>query len=100
LATIFGGTGLKIVETWLGKAKERASEAANIRDELRKEIESLRAQLARADDEEKRLETLVDEWRGRYYDLRDEKQKVVTELTITLDKLRNYEAKLDGQALT
>lgn len=95
LGTIFGGAGLKIIESWLGRVKERATEAASMREELRREIESLRAQLIQADGEELRLEGLVEEWRQKYYDLRDEKQKVVTDLTITLDKLKILESRLE-----
>lgn len=91
MGTIFGGAGLKIIESWLGKAKERTAENATIRDELRKDIDSLRAQLAVADEEEKRLEAQIEEWRAKYYDLRDEKQQIITELTILKDKLLAYE---------
>lgn len=91
LGTIFGGAGLKFIEHWLGKAKERATEAQGMRDELYKQIADLRAQLDKADAEEKRLEGLIEEWRGKYYDLRDEKQQVVTELTILKDRLLAYE---------
>lgn len=98
VGTIFGGAGLKFIENWLGRAKERTTEAASIREELRKEIDNLRLQLERADSEEKRLEGLVEDWRAKYYDLRDEKQKVVTELTITLERLKRYEKGLDSSA--
>jgi chromosome segregation ATPase len=91
MGTIFGGAGLKIIESWLGRQKERASEAQTMREELRKEIDSLRAQLATAAAEEMRLEGLIDEWRGKYYDLRDEKAQVVTELTILKERLLAYE---------
>lgn len=91
VGTIFGGAGLKVIESWLGKAKERATEAQGIREELRKEIDNLRTQLERADAEEKRLEGLVEEWRAKYYDLRDEKQKVVTDLTIVMERLKRYD---------
>lgn len=96
LGTVFGGAGLKIIEHFLNKAREKFQQSAAIRDELRTEISSLRSQLAIADEEEKRLEALVEEWRGKYYDLRDEKQKVLTELTIALDRLKMYERRLDG----
>lgn len=95
--TLFGGAGLKIIETWLGRAKERATEAKSMREELRKEIDSLREQLDKADAEEKRLESMVEEWRAKYYDLRDEHQKVVTELTIKLDRLKALEARVDRE---
>lgn len=91
MGTIFGGAGLKVIESWLGKAKERATEAQTMRDELRKEIDSLRAQLQQSDEEEKRLEASIEEWRGKYYDLRDEKQQVVTQLTILKERLLAYE---------
>lgn len=91
VGTIFGGAGLKIIESWLGKAKERATEAQTMRDELRKEIDSLRTQLEKGAEEEKRLEAIIEEWRAKYYDLRDEKQQVVTELTILKDRLIAYE---------
>lgn len=91
VGTIFGGAGLKVIESWLGRAKERATEAQAIREELRQQIENLRAQLDKASAEEQRLEGLIEEWRGKYYDLRDEKQHVVTELTILKDRLIAYE---------
>lgn len=91
MGTIFGGTGLKIIESWLGRAKERATEAQTMRDELRKEIDNLRTQLNTAQAEEQRLETQIEEWRSKYYDLRDEKQLVITELTILKDRLLAYE---------
>lgn len=91
MGTIFGGAGLKIIESWLGRAKERATEAQTMREELRKEIENLRQQLTDSDAEEKRLEAQIEEWRSKYYDLRDEKQQVVTELTILKDRLLAYE---------
>ncbi len=91
MGTIFGGAGLKIIETWLGRAKERATEAQSMREELRREIDNLRVQLDRADAEEQRLEGLIEEWRGKYYDLRDEHSKVVTQLTILRERLLAYE---------
>ncbi len=93
VGTIFGGAGLKIIEHWLGKAKTRADAGLAIREELRKDIESLRKQLEKAAAEELRLEGLVEEWRSKYYELHTEKEKVVTELTITLERLKDFERK-------
>lgn len=91
LGTIFGGAGLKIIESWLGRAKERATTEQTMREELRKEIDNLRVQLEKAVIEEQRLEALIEEWRSKYYDLRDEKQTVATELAILKDRLLAYE---------
>lgn len=60
--TIFGGVGLKIVESFLSKKKRREDVATNLRDELRTENQSLR-------DELHRMEASVDEWRDKYYAL-------------------------------
>lgn len=91
LGTIFGGAGLKVIESWLGKAQQRATEQQAIRDELHKQIAGLREQISASVKEEQRLESLIIEWRDKYYDLRDEKQAVVTELTILKDRLIAYE---------
>ena len=95
MGTIFGGAGLKIVESWLGKAKSRADAGSQMREELRSEIAGLRSQLDKAAAEEMRLEGLIEEWRSKYYDLREEKTKVVTELTIVTERLKAYEKGLD-----
>lgn len=60
--TIFGGVGLKIVESFVSKKKRREDVATNLRNELRTENQSLR-------DELHRMESSVDEWRDKYYAL-------------------------------
>lgn len=94
VGTLFGSAGLKVVEHWLGRARTKAAESASYREELRKEIESLRAQLEKADGEELRLQGVLDEWKTKWYDLRDEKQQALTELTILKERLAALEAKL------
>lgn len=94
VGTVFGGAGLKVIESWLGRAKQRQEANQAMRDELRKEIESLRTQLQTAGQEEQRLEAEIEAWRSRYYDLRDEKQKVVTELTIVTERLKAMEKRV------
>lgn len=95
VGTLFGGAGLKAVEGYFGRAKERSTEEASLREELRKNIADLRTQLDRADAEELRLETSIDDWREKYYALRDEHTKIVTELTLTLQRLKDVETHLD-----
>lgn len=94
VGTLFGGAGVKFLEQWLGRAKDKSDQGAQIRVELRQEIDSLRAQLIAASAEETRLETVIEDWRSKYYDLRDEQTKVVTELTLTLEKIKTLEARL------
>lgn len=95
LGTLFGGAGLKVVESWLGKAKVKQDAGIAMRNELRLEIEGLRKQLTGNAQEEQRLEHEVERWRGMYYDLRDEKQKVVTELMIVMEQLKAIQRELE-----
>lgn len=97
MGTVFGGAGLKIVESWIGRAKERADAGSEMRNELRRDIEGLRKQLENGEAEQRRLESLVEEWRAKYYDLLGEKQKVVTELTLVMDRLKGFEKALDSK---
>lgn len=68
IGTLCGGIGLKVLEHWLGRNKFKTDEATRIREELRTDMTALRT-------ENKELERQVDEWRLKYYDLR-EKQNV------------------------
>ncbi|MCA1799719.1 MAG: hypothetical protein LC650_00185 [Actinobacteria bacterium] len=60
IAALFGGAGLKGIESLLGRAAKRADIATEIRSELRQEVLSLREQLGG-------IETRLDEWRRQYY---------------------------------
>lgn len=64
---VFGGAGLKIVESVLGRRERKVSHEEKFRDELRQEIERLKK---RADDAEED----ADKWRDRYYKLQDERE--------------------------
>lgn len=96
ITTILGGIGLKVVETWLGRAKSRSDADLTYRTELRADIDRMRQQLLDSEAEEVRLHQEVERWKSAYYDLRDEKQKVVTELTIVMDKLRAQQVREEG----
>lgn len=60
IATVCGGVGLKIVESWLGRSRVRINDATQIRDELRTSVTELRA-------ENRLIETDRDSWRDKYY---------------------------------
>jgi predicted RNase H-like nuclease (RuvC/YqgF family) len=91
MGTIFGGAGLKIIEHQLGRAKARAADAAGIREELRKQIEDLRAELVRAEAEEQRLQGLVEELKDKYWTYRETAQKEINQLIIEVERLRRRE---------
>lgn len=82
IGTLFGGVVLKVTEHWLGRTKSTSDDAKQIREELRSQITSQK-------DEIKQLEDEVNEWRSKYYDLRDEYMKVQTELTLALQRIKS-----------
>jgi hypothetical protein len=65
IGTIFGGAGLKIVESFLNRGKAQSDVAAAIRAELRTDVQGLR-------DEVRKLENELDTWKAKYYDLLDQ----------------------------
>lgn len=65
IGTVFGGAGLKAVEVILTKSKTKDDIATQIRSELRTEVQGLREELRRVEDE-------LDEWKQKYYDLLDQ----------------------------
>jgi hypothetical protein len=62
IGAVFAGTGLKVVEKWLQKAKDKDDTATSLRNELRTELTGLKKELADAGDS-------IDEWRAKYYDV-------------------------------
>jgi chromosome segregation ATPase len=60
IGTIFGGVGLKLLESLLGKKKVQSDEAAAIRAELRTDVNSLRQTI-----KDEKIST--DKWRAEYY---------------------------------
>lgn len=62
LAALFGGAGLKIIETLLSRSARKDDLAKELREELRVESQSLKDQIRDAQE-------TVDKWRGMYYAL-------------------------------
>lgn len=61
-AAIFGGGGLKLIEHLLSRSKTRVDLAAELRNELRTEVNNLKSEV-------KDVDQSLDMWRGRYYRL-------------------------------
>lgn len=62
LGAMLAGVGLKIVERWLLKSKERDDTATNLRNELRAELTALKIEMQAVEKE-------LDEWKFKYYDV-------------------------------
>jgi predicted nucleic acid-binding Zn-ribbon protein len=82
LGAVLGGSGLKVIEAWLNRSKEKDDAASQLRNELRGEIRSLRDELKNVEDE-------LDKWRGKYYELLDEFVRAKGDLAAAVRNLRN-----------
>jgi hypothetical protein len=65
IGTVFGGAGLKAIESLLNRSKTQSDVASQIRAELRTDVQALRAELDK-------LEKELDAWKAKYYDLLDQ----------------------------
>lgn len=81
IGTILGGVGLKFVEHWLSRSKVRDDTASQLRTELRTEIQGLKTEL-------NNVESDLDKWRGKYYELMDNFIKVKSELETAMRQLQ------------
>jgi hypothetical protein len=81
IGTVVATVGLKVTEHWLNRNKTSNDDAKQIREELRSQIISQKADIDR-------LEAEVDEWRIKYYDLRDTYMRQHTELTLALERIK------------
>ena len=65
IGTIFGGVGLKLVEMVMSRGSSRDTTAAQIRTELRGDLTGIKTELATVQAE-------LDEWKAKYYDLKEQ----------------------------
>lgn len=68
-AAVFGGAGLKVIESLLNKGKASNDAAKEIREELRGELSGLRAEMRAVEAEVDKQRAEVDRWREKYYTL-------------------------------
>ena len=81
IGTVLGGVGLKFVEHWLSRSKVRDDTASQLRAELRTEIQGLKTEL-------NNVESDLDKWRSKYYELMDNFIKVKSELETAMRRLQ------------
>lgn len=68
LGGVLGGGGtLKLLETWLGRQKQRSDESKQFRDELKDKADSLRVEVDALKKEIKEKEAEMDMWKERYW---------------------------------
>lgn len=69
LGTLFGGSGLAILNKFLNRGQSRFDMASKIRDELRTDIKRYQDEVNGYKIETGELRKEVDSWRTRYFDL-------------------------------
>ncbi len=69
IATIFGGAGLKFIESLLNKRKVTVDDATQLRRELNEQVQQLRIEL-------KAVEEDLDKWKDKYYLLLEQHNEI------------------------
>lgn len=65
IGAILGGSGLKVIEHFLNKSKDKSDVAKDFRQELRQDLTDAKKELDRVEGE-------LDTWKGKYYALLNE----------------------------
>jgi uncharacterized coiled-coil DUF342 family protein len=79
IAALAGGSVLKVIEYWLNRGKAEVDEQSRYRDELRKDIDTLRVELTKT-------QTELDSWREKYFSVRDQLSEAVAQIKQELEK--------------
>lgn len=93
IGTIFGGAGVKLAEKLLNRKRERHDLAADIREELRKDLESVRLELQRTAEALKEARNDLDGWKEKYYTLLEEMINLKTKIEISAQEVRDRQNK-------
>lgn len=81
IATLFGGVGLKITESWLHRNRDKIDVDLQYREELRRDLLTIKEELRKSNEE-------TATWRDKYY---DEQERVIEQqrsLSETMFKLQ------------
>jgi len=89
IGALLGGSGLKIIESWLNRSKVKDDAATNFRNELRQEVTSLREELRKVEED-------LERWRAKYYELMDNFLKVKLQLDAALLQVKGMEELDEG----
>ena len=79
LGTIFAGVGLEVVKNWFTRG-QKIDAATEIRQELRKEAEDLKADAAALREEIRKVEKELDAWKEKYFLLLQEYLEIKSHL--------------------
>lgn len=77
--TLFGASGLKVIEHWLNRPKEQRDDEAEFRTELREDVKNMRDELRKAQTDLRKVDAELDMWREKYFSLMEEFVKFKSE---------------------
>lgn len=81
IGTVLGGPAvLKFIEWIMGRGKTKQDAATAMREELRKESESLKLDAANLREEIRRVEKEMDDWKEKYFTLLQQYLEVKAQL--------------------
>lgn len=88
IGTVFGGAGLKAIEGFLNRSRNKMEEkkseadiASNMREELRSEINTLKSELRTVEQE-------LDTWKQKYYDLLEQFIQVKAQVDASIQQMK------------
>lgn len=76
IGTVFGGAGLKLMESFLARGSKKVDTATAMREELRKESAALKEEL-------RVVEKELDQWKEKYFTLMAEYLEIKSSITPT-----------------
>lgn len=82
--------GVKALEFVFSRIKTREQKIDSVRTELQAETAKVEAEL-------KEIKAALEDWKLRYYELRDEKARIESQLTIALSQIERYERDVDSR---
>lgn len=82
LGTIFAGVGLEVIKNWFTRGQKKIDAATEMRQELRKEAEDLKADAAALREEIRKVEKELDAWKEKYFLLLQEYLEIKSQLGI------------------
>lgn len=88
LGTVFGGVGLKVVESRLAKKTKQMDIQANFQLTLERQIETLKKDIINMRVEVDSTEKEMDEWREKYWKLMEEFNAKQVDLLTALSQLK------------
>lgn len=96
IGAVFAGAGVKLVEKLLGRKKEQVDLAADIREELRKDLAAVKSELQRVENE-------LDDWKKKYYaqiehmiELKTELERYTHQAKLNVDQVQEKVQELPG----